>query len=123
MVGCRDTRLSPAVPCVRIPIKFRLLALDALQFVRQMAFWESFYTTSADLPTAGCSADDEQWASIRTPAIVTGGADPMHPTIAAQRIHKLLCNSSYHDPVVSLEEWDKVPEVRMRASSFKQKMR
>ena len=85
-----------------------LLAQEPLRFVRQMAFWESFFTTSVDLPTAGCRASEEQWSSIKTPAIVTGGADPMHPTIAAQRIHKLLPNCSYHDPVVSLEEWDKV---------------
>jgi 2-hydroxy-6-oxonona-2,4-dienedioate hydrolase len=86
----------------------RLLGVEPLQFVRQMAYWETFFTTSADLPTAGCRASDEEWASIRVPAMVTGGADPMHPTIAGQRIHELLPNSRYHDPVVTLEEWDKV---------------
>jgi len=86
----------------------RLLAAEPLRFIRQMAFWESFFTTSADLPTAGCRANDEDWASIKAPAIVTGGADPMHPTVAAQRIHQLLPNCRYHDPVVTLEEWDKV---------------
>ncbi len=86
----------------------RLLAMEPLAFARQMAFWEAFFTTSADLPTAGCHLDDAQWASIRLPAMVTGGADPIHPTEAAQRIHGLLSNSRYHDPVVSPEEWDKV---------------
>ena len=85
-----------------------LQAVSPLNFVRQMAFWESFFTTSSDLPTAGCRMNDEQWASIKVPAIVTGGEDPMHPTDAARRIHRLLSNSSYHDPVVNLEEWDKV---------------
>ena len=42
------------------------------------------------------------------PAVVTSGADPMHPPAVGQRIHKLLANSRYCDPVVSLEEWDKV---------------
>lgn len=86
----------------------RLLGVEPLAFVRQMAYWESYFTTSADLPTAGCRASDEEWASIRVPAMVTGGADPMHPTIAGQRIRELLPNSLYHDPVVTLEEWDKV---------------
>ena len=85
-----------------------LQAIEPMRFVRQLAFWESFFTTSTDLPTAGCRMNDTQWASIKTPAIVTGGEDPMHPTDAARRIHKLLSNSRYHDPVVSLEEWDKV---------------
>ena len=41
-------------------------------------------------------------------AIVTGGEDPVHPTATAQRLHRLLPNARYHDPVVSLAEWDKV---------------
>jgi len=85
----------------------RLLAMDTLDFVRQMAFWESYFTTSADLPTAGCRASEAEWASIEVPAIVTGGADPVHPTVAAQRIHTLM-RCEYHDPVVTLEEWDAV---------------
>jgi pimeloyl-ACP methyl ester carboxylesterase len=86
----------------------RLLAMEPLQFVRQMAYWESYFTTSGDLPTAGCRATEAQWASLTVPAVVTGGADPVHPTAAAERIHALLRDSSYHDPVVTLEEWDKV---------------
>jgi pimeloyl-ACP methyl ester carboxylesterase len=86
----------------------RLLAAEPLAFARQMAYWESYFTTSADLPTAGCRAGDAQWSSIKLPAIVTGGADPMHPTATGQRIHKLLRNCDYHDPVVTLEEWDQV---------------
>jgi pimeloyl-ACP methyl ester carboxylesterase len=86
----------------------RILSADSLTFVRQMAYWEAFFTTSADLPTAGCRMNDAQWSSLRMPSIVTGGADPMHPTVAAQRIHRLLPNSTYHDPVVTLEEWDRV---------------
>ncbi|MFM9970555.1 MAG: alpha/beta fold hydrolase [Burkholderiales bacterium] len=85
-----------------------LQAIEPLRYVRQMAFWESFFTTSVDLPTAGCRMNDAQWSSIKLPAVVTGGEDPMHPTDAARRIHKLLAKSKYHDPVVSLEEWDKV---------------
>ena len=35
----------------------------------------------------------------------------MHPTVAAQRIRDLLPDCRYHDPVVTLEEWDKVFDV------------
>ena len=86
----------------------RLLAMKPLQFIRQMAYWEAFFTTSADLPIAGCRLTDEQWASITVPAIVTGGADPIHPTDAGLKLHKLLPNSSYHEPVVTTEEWNKI---------------
>ena len=32
----------------------RLLAMKPIDFVRQMAYWESFFITSSDLPIAGC---------------------------------------------------------------------
>jgi pimeloyl-ACP methyl ester carboxylesterase len=86
----------------------RLLALDPVQFVRQMAYWETFFTTSADLPTAGCRASEAEWASIEVPASVTGGCDPVHPTEVAARIHRLLRNSTYREPVVTREEWDDI---------------
>lgn len=90
----------------------RLLATAPLEFVRQMAYWEAYFTTSADLPTAGCRLSEDGWRSIRVPATVTGGVDPMHPTTAAQRIHGLLPGSSYHEPVVTLAEWDAVFNVK-----------
>ena len=89
-----------------------LLATEPLQFARQMAYWEAYFTTSADLPTAGCRLSESEWRSIGVPATVTGGVDPMHQTAAAQRIHGLLPHSSYHDPVVTLEEWDAVFNVK-----------
>ena len=85
-----------------------LLAMEPLAFVRQMAFWESFFTTSADLPIAGCRASEEEWTSITVPAIVIGGNDPIHPARVAQKLHALLPNSRYHDPVVTLEEWSRL---------------
>jgi pimeloyl-ACP methyl ester carboxylesterase len=84
----------------------RLSGMDPRQFVRQMAYWEAFFTTSADLPTAGCPASEKEWGSISVPSIVTGGCDPIHPTAAAERIHGLLRGSDYHDPVVTLDEWN-----------------
>jgi pimeloyl-ACP methyl ester carboxylesterase len=86
----------------------RLLRMDPIAFIRQMGFWEAFFTTSGDLPVAGCRLADDEWASIRVPAIITGGVDPTHPTATAQRLHKLLTNSQYHDPVVTEAEWDDI---------------
>jgi pimeloyl-ACP methyl ester carboxylesterase len=86
----------------------RLLSMEPLQFVRQMAYWASFFDTSGDLPIAGCRATAEEWASIRMPAIITGGVDPIHPTDAARKLHALLPNSRYQEPVVTLAEWDRL---------------
>jgi len=83
-----------------------LMAMQPITFIRQMAYWETFFTTSGDLPVAGCRATDDDWRSIKAPAIVTGGVDPVHPTEAAQRLHALLPNAAYHEPVVTVEEWD-----------------
>lgn len=85
-----------------------LLAMEPLRFIRQMAYWEVCFTTTADLPVAGCRATEEQWASIETPAIVTGGCDPIHPTEGARKLHRLLPNAHYHEPVVTFEEWSNV---------------
>jgi len=85
-----------------------LLAMEPLTFVRQMAFWESFFNTSADLPIAGCRISEEEWTSITVPAIVIGGNDPIHPTQVAQKLHALLPNSRYHDPVATSEEWSRL---------------
>lgn len=84
----------------------RLLKMDAREFIRQMAYWEAFFITSGDLPIAGCRLTDEEWASIKVPASITGGVDPTHPTEAAQRLARLLPQSRYHEPVVTLAEWD-----------------
>jgi len=83
-----------------------LLAMQPLAFVRQMAFWEAFFTTSGDLPVAGCRASEDEWRSIKVPTIVTGGIDPVHPTVAAQKLHSLLPNCTYNDPVVTEDEWN-----------------
>lgn len=89
-----------------------LLAADPTRFVRQMAYWQAFFNTTGDLPIAGCIATDVEWASIRVPASVTGGCDPIHPTEAAERLHRLLPNSQFHDPVIPLDEFLTVFGVR-----------
>ena len=84
----------------------RLLAMDPIEFVRQMAYWEAFFNTSGDLAIAGCRLSDDAWASIDVPTSITGGVDPTHPTEAAQRLAKLLPQAQYHAPVVTEAEWD-----------------
>ena len=108
MVAVADTPMFAATIKQMPSNRDRLLARDRRDFVRQMAYWESYFTTSADLPTAGCRLSEAEWRALDVPAIVTGGADPVHPTAAAERIHTLLRYSDYHEPVVTLEEWDKV---------------
>lgn len=108
MVAVADTPMFAATIKQMPSNRDRLLARDRLDFVRQMAYWESYFTTSADLPTAGCRLSEAEWRALDVPAIVTGGADPVHPTAAAERIHTLLRYSDYHEPVVTLEEWDKL---------------
>ena len=90
----------------------RLLAQDPRRFARQMAYWESYFTTSGDLPTAGCRLSEAEWRSIRVPAVVTGGVDPVHPTAVAQKIGELLPDCAYEAPVVTAEEWDAIFNVR-----------
>ncbi|MGH7088469.1 MAG: alpha/beta fold hydrolase [Stellaceae bacterium] len=88
----------------------RLLAMDPIEFVRQMGFWEAFFATSADLPVAGCRLGEAEWASIEVPASVTGGVDPTHPTAAAERLKRLLPRAHYHAPVVEAAEWERIFE-------------
>jgi len=86
----------------------QLLAMQPYAFVRQMAFWESFFLTSADLPIAGCPMSADAFASIKTPTIVIGGNDPIHPTEVAKNLRALIPNCRYHDPVMTPEEWNNV---------------
>src|SRR5271163_1547857 len=86
----------------------RLLAMEPLGFVKQMAYWETFFTTSADLPIAGCKASADELASIKVPCIVLGGNDPIHPSEVAQTLHRLIPNCRYHDPVATPQEWTNI---------------
>ncbi|MGH7091581.1 MAG: alpha/beta fold hydrolase, partial [Stellaceae bacterium] len=96
----------PQDPDVQNPAnRARLLALDPRGFARQMAYWEAYFTTSADLAIAGCRLIDREWDSIKAPTIVIGGVDPIHPSNAGERLRRLLPNAELHPPVVTLEEW------------------
>lgn len=86
----------------------RLLAMDTKDFIDTMTRWEKAFTSSKDLPIAGCTATDQQWASIDLPAVVVAGCDPIHPTEAARKISQLMPRCQFHDPVVTLDEWNRV---------------
>ena len=86
----------------------RLLDMDVREFMDTMSRWSKAFTASGDLPVAGCTATEEQWASIGVPAIVVAGCDPVHPTEAARNISRLMPNCSFHGPVIPLDEWDQV---------------
>ena len=107
MQGVCELNPFAASVAIRPANRDALMALDPREFVRQMAYWETFFTTSGDLPVAGCRLNDDQWASINIPASVTGGCDPVHPTAVAQRIARLLPLSEYNEPVCTLEQWDR----------------
>jgi pimeloyl-ACP methyl ester carboxylesterase len=86
----------------------RLLGMEPAAFVRQMAYWETFFTTSVDLPIAGCRAGADEFAAITAPAIVIGGTDPIHPTEVAKKLCALLPNGRYNDPVATAQEWNEL---------------
>jgi pimeloyl-ACP methyl ester carboxylesterase len=85
-----------------------LLGMEPVEFVKRMGLWEAYFTTSGDLPIAGCRMTEEEWRRINVPTIITGGVDPTHPTAAAKRLHDLIPKSWYLDPVVTEAEWDEV---------------
>ena len=86
----------------------RLLDMDVGEFTGIMSRWSKAFTGSGHLPVAGCTATEEQWASIVVPAVVVAGCDPVHPTEAARNISQLMPNCSFHGPVIPLDEWDRV---------------
>jgi pimeloyl-ACP methyl ester carboxylesterase len=87
--------------------RVRLLSLRPYVFVQQMAFWESFFSTSADLPIVGCTANADEFASIKTPTIVISGNDLIHPMEVAKNLHAVMPDCRYHNPVMRPEEWTK----------------
>jgi pimeloyl-ACP methyl ester carboxylesterase len=88
--------------------RLRLLDMQPYAFVRQMAFWESFFLTSGDLPITGCTASIDEFASIKSPAVVVAGNDPIHPAEVAKSLHAIMPDCRYHDPVMTPDEWTKI---------------
>jgi pimeloyl-ACP methyl ester carboxylesterase len=90
-----------------------LLAMDAAEFISVMRRWGDDFAAGGDLPVIG--ATEEELAAVQTPAVIAAGDDDVHPTTAAQNLHRLLRNSELHGPLIPRYEWDTLsnsPETR-----------
>ena len=84
----------------------RLLNMDTGEFNSVMSRWSTFFTEGAHLPVIG--ATEEELAAIRVPTCIVAGNDEVHTLTAAQNLHRILPNSEFHDPPISVEEWDRL---------------
>jgi hypothetical protein len=85
----------------------RLLSMDPAQFISTMSRWESYFSEAGDLPVIG--ATEAELAGIQAPACIVAGDDAVHPTAAAQNLHRILPNSEYHSPPIPRAEFDAFP--------------
>jgi pimeloyl-ACP methyl ester carboxylesterase len=93
--------------------KERLLSMDPGEFIATMQRWGDEFAASGALPVIG--ATEAELAAVEVPAIIAAGDDDVHPTSAAQNLHRLLRNSELHEPPISRHEWDQLsssPETR-----------
>lgn len=90
----------------------RLLAMKTDEFVATMARWERFFSEGGDLPVIG--ATEEELASIKAPAAIVAGDDDVHPTFAAQNLHRILPNSQFMDPPIAKAQFDAFPSPEER---------
>ena len=76
----------------------RLLSMDPAQFIDTMRGWERYFSEAGDLPVIG--ATEAELAAVQAPTCIVAGDDAVHPTKAAQDLHRILPNSEYHDPPI-----------------------
>ncbi len=84
----------------------RLLSMDTGEFISVMSRWSTFFTEGAHLPVIG--ATEEELGAIRVPTCIVAGNDEVHTLTAAQNLHRLLPQSEFHDPPISVEEWERL---------------
>ena len=84
----------------------RLLGMDTGEFISVMSRWSTFFTEGAHLPVIG--ATEEELGAIKVPTCIVAGNDEVHTLTAAQNLHRLLPQSEFHDPPISVEEWDRL---------------
>jgi pimeloyl-ACP methyl ester carboxylesterase len=82
----------------------RLLSMDPKQFIETMRVWERYFSEAGDLPVIG--ATESELAAIEAPTCIVAGDDAVHPTKAAQDLHRILPNSEYHEPPIPRAEFD-----------------
>ncbi len=80
----------------------RLLKMDVKEFIAVMKHWRTFFT--AEHAVLGTSEQDLR--KIKMPAMIIAGADDIHPTVAAQKLHEFVARSEYHPPQWTKEESD-----------------
>jgi pimeloyl-ACP methyl ester carboxylesterase len=85
----------------------RLLGMDASRFIEVMQRWGRELRAGGDRPVIG--ATEVELAPLETPASIAAGDDDVHPTSAAENLHRLLRSAELHPPLISREEWDKLP--------------
>lgn len=90
----------------------RLLSMEPHRFIETMRGWERYFSEAGDLPVIG--ATEAELASIQSPACIIAGDDDVHPTKAAQDLHRILPNSEYHAPPIPRAEFVAFPSPEER---------
>ena len=90
----------------------RLLSMDPTRFIETMSRWERYFSEAGDLPVIG--ATEAELAAVQVPTCIVAGDDAVHPTKAAQDLHRILPNSEYHDPPIPRAEFDAFPSFEER---------
>ena len=90
----------------------RLLSMDPAQFIEVMSGWERYFTEAGDLPVIGATEAD--LAGITAPTCIVAGDDAVHPTKAAQDLHRIVPGSEYHGPPIPRAEFDAFPSFEER---------
>lgn len=96
----------------------RILKMDVKEFIDVMKYWRTFFT--AEHAVLGTS--EQELRKINAPTLIIAGADDVHPTIAAQKLHEFVAGSEYLPPQWNKEESDYLlarPEEYAKATAEK----
>ena len=85
----------------------RLLSMSSGQFIDTMRGWERYFSEAGDLPVIG--ATEAELAAIQAPTCIVAGDDAVHPTKAAEALHRILPDCEYHAPPIPRAEFDAFP--------------
>jgi pimeloyl-ACP methyl ester carboxylesterase len=90
----------------------RLLSMAPARFIETMRGWERYFSEAGDLPVIG--ATEAELAAIKAPTCIVAGDDAVHPTKAAQDLHRILPDTEYHAPPIPRAEFDAFPNFEER---------
>ena len=71
-----------------------LLELNPQEFINTMSSWQNFFTSGAQLPVIGASANELR--RIDVPSCIVPGNDPVHPQSHGEQLHHLVSGSEVH---------------------------